>query len=140
MNSDADCIFCRILNGEIPSFALYDDERTFAFMDINPANTGHALVIPKFHAPNIYEIPDDWLSACIVTTRKVALAVKNALPLDGINILQANGEGAAQSVMHFHFHVVPRHNRDDLKLNWEPVPGDMDGIAATGEKIRAEFG
>ena len=137
MESDADCIFCRILKGEVPSFGVYEDERTFAFMDINPANAGHVLVIPRFHAPTIFEIPEDWLAASIVTAQKIALAVKQAVPLDGINILQANGEGAAQSVLHFHFHVMPRRTGDDLKLNWELVPGDRGEIAAVGEKIKA---
>lgn len=139
MGSDADCVFCKILKGEIPSICVYEDEQTFAFMDINPPNAGHVLVIPKFHAPNIFEIPENWLSACIVTARNVALAVRKVVTLDGINILQANGEGAAQSVLHFHIHVMPRRKGDDLKMNWELVAGDMDEVAAIGEKIRAEL-
>ena len=139
MELDENCIFCKILKGEIPSFKVCEDERTLAFMDINPANPGHVLVIPKFHTPNILEISEDWLSACIVTAQKVAVAVKKAVPLDGINILQANGEGAAQSVQHFHIHVVPRRLGDDLKLNWDLVPGDMDEIRAISERIKAEL-
>lgn len=134
---DDDCIFCKILKGEIPSFGIFEDDQTYAFMDINPANSGHALVIPKFHAPSIYDLPADWLSACALTAQKVAIAVDRALKPDGVNIVQANGEGAAQSVLHFHLHVLPRRNDDELKLNWGLTPGDMDGIAAIAEKIQA---
>ncbi|MBF0248235.1 MAG: HIT family protein [Alphaproteobacteria bacterium] len=136
---DADCVFCKILKREIPSFTILEDERTYAFMDINPANPGHALVIPKFHAPTIFAIPDDWLSACIVTARKVARAVQNVTPMDGLNIVQANGIGAAQSVPHFHFHVMPRTTGDGLGLNWDLVPGNKAEIAALCEKIKTEL-
>ena len=140
MALDENCVFCKILLGEIPSFGIYEDDETYAFMDINPAGPGHALVIPKFHAPTIMETPDSYLSACIVTARKVAQAVQEVLPLDGINLVQANGEGAAQSVPHFHIHVLPRRLGDELKLNWGLVPGDMDEIAANAEKIKVALG
>jgi len=136
---DADCVFCKIIQGDIPSFKIYEDDQTYAFMDINPANPGHALIIPKYHAPNIFEIPEEWMTACIVTAQKVALAVEKTIAPDGINILQANGEGAAQSVLHFHIHVMPRTNGDDLKLNWDLVPGDMDAIGKLAEEIKAEL-
>ncbi|GGF60240.1 hydrolase [Terasakiella brassicae] len=134
-----DCIFCKILRNEIPSLKVYEDEQTYAFMDINPANPGHVLVIPKYHAPNIFEIPPEWLSACMVTVQKIALAVEKTVSPDGINILQANGEGAAQSVFHLHIHVMPRANGDDLKMNWGHNPGDMEAIAALAEEIKAEL-
>ncbi|WP_419797189.1 MAG: HIT family protein [Terasakiella sp.] len=134
-----DCIFCKILRGEVPSLKVYEDEQTYAFMDINPANPGHVLVIPKYHAANIFEIPSEWLSACMVTVQKIALAVEKTISPDGINILQANGEGAAQSVFHLHIHVMPRANGDDLKMNWWHNPGDMEAIAALAEEIKAEL-
>ncbi len=137
MSLDKDCIFCKILNGEIPSFKLYEDDQTFAFMDINPAHPGHVLVIPKFHSPNIFEIPPEWIFASMTTVQKLALVVQETLTPDGINIVQANGEGAAQSVQHFHIHVLPRTNGDGLKLNWGLNPGDMDDISAMAEKIKA---
>ncbi len=133
---DENCVFCKIIKGEIPSFKIYEDERTFAFMDINPANPGHALVIPKFHATGLFDIPADWLADCAATAQKVATGLDRALTPDGINLVQANGEGAAQSVLHFHLHVLPRHNGDALKLNWGMNPGDMDDIAALAEKVR----
>jgi len=134
-----DCIFCKILRNEIPSLKVYEDDETYAFMDINPANPGHVLVIPKYHAPNIFELPPQWLSACIVTAQKVALAVEKTVAPDGINILQANNEGAAQSVFHLHVHVMPRQNGDNLMMNWAHTPGDMEAISALAEEIKAEL-
>lgn len=134
---DPECIFCKILDGDIPSFKLYEDEATFAFMDINPLHDGHALIIPKDHHANIFETPPETLAAVIQTTQRIARAVQASVAPDGINILQANGHGAAQSVFHIHFHVVPRKNGDDARLNWGLTPGDMDQIAAVAEKIRA---
>ncbi|SLN30275.1 HIT family protein [Oceanibacterium hippocampi] len=133
------CIFCRIIRGEIPAFKLIDDEQVVAFMDINPANPGHALVIPKFHARDLYEMPDEWLAPVIAAARRVARAVTATLDPDGLNLLQANGPGAAQSVEHFHLHVLPRNLGDDLSLNWAIVPGDMDAIASLAEKIRGHL-
>lgn len=137
MNADENCIFCKLLAGEIPSFRLYEDQLTYAFMDINPASAGHALVIPKYHAPNLYQLPPEWLAACAMTARKVAIAVNEVLAPDGLNMVQANGEGAAQSVQHFHIHLVPRTLNDELKLNWGMHPGDMDAIGALASQIAA---
>lgn len=137
MALDKDCIFCKIVRGEIPSFKLYEDDKTFAFMDINPINPGHALIVPKHHAPNIFETPDDWLAASMVTARRVARGVEAALKPHGMNIVQANGPGAAQSVFHLHIHVVPRAENDGIKMNWGIKPGNMDEIKALAEKIKA---
>jgi len=133
---DANCIFCKILDGEIPSIKLYEDDKTFAFMDINPANPGHALVIPKYHASNLFEVPAEWLMATTATAQKIAQAVQKTLAPDRINLLQANGQGAAQSVLHFHIHILPRRNEDGLKMNWGLIPGDMDEISSLAEKIQ----
>ena len=135
MTSEKDCVFCKILAGEIPSFKLYEDSLTYAFMDINPANPGHALVIPKHHAANLYEMPSEWLAACIVTARRVAVAVNQVARPDGLNMVQANGEGAAQSVQHFHIHLIPRMLGDELKLNWGLQPGEMDAIGELAGRI-----
>jgi len=134
---DPECIFCKILDGDIPSFKLYEDDETFAFMDINPLHDGHALIIPKDHHPNIFDTPPATLAAIIQTTQRIAKAVQASIAPDGINIVQANGHGAAQSVFHIHFHVVPRKNGDEAKLNWGLTPGDMDQISAMADKIRA---
>lgn len=137
--ANEDCIFCKIVAGEIPSFKLYEDEHTLAFMDINPANRGHALTIPKAHTPNLFEAPDEILASAVATARKVAKAVQKTVNPDGINLVQANGPGAAQSVFHLHLHVVPRFTDDNLKLNWGIKPGDMDEIKALSGQIAANI-
>jgi histidine triad (HIT) family protein len=136
---DPNCIFCKIVAGTIPSFKLYEDAATLAFLDINPGNPGHALVIPKAHAANLYASDDKDLAAVMVTVRKVATAIEMTVKPDGLNLLQANGPGAAQSVFHFHMHILPRRNGDELKMNWGLKPGDKAEIAALAEKIRANL-
>ena len=133
---DPDCIFCKIVAGEIPCFKLYEDELTMSFMDINPAAPGHCLVIAKEHAPNVFEIDEDALASVIRTAKRVASAVNAALAPEGINLLQANGPGAAQSVEHLHFHILPRSVGDDLLLNWPVEAGDMEAIGELAERIR----
>ena len=133
---DPECIFCKILEGDIPAYKLFEDEHTFAFMDINPLNDGHALIIPKDHHPNIFDTPTNVLAPLMETTQRIARAIQNSIAPDGINILQANGHGAAQSVFHVHFHVLPRKNGDDAKLNWGLRPGDMDHISDLAQQIR----
>jgi len=136
MRTDQDCIFCKIVAGEIPCFKLYEDDHTLAFMDINPASNGHALAIAKAHWENLHEIPDELAGKCIATAQRIAGAVEAALSPDGINILQANGPGAGQSVQHFHIHIMPRYTGDEhLKINWGLTPGDLDEIKATYEKM-----
>jgi histidine triad (HIT) family protein len=132
-----DCVFCKIRDGQIPSFKIYEDSRTLAFMDINPLNPGHCLVITKSHAATIFDVEVLDLQAAIATTKKVAHAVKGAVQADGINILQASGAAAFQSVLHFHFHVIPRFNNDGKGFDWKLVPGDKQQIGMTGERIRA---
>jgi histidine triad (HIT) family protein len=139
MATDPNCIFCKIVAGTIPCFKLYDDAATLAFLDINPVNTGHALVIPKSHAPNLFESLDVDLAAVMSTTRKVAAAIEKTVKPAGINLLQANGPGAAQSVFHFHMHIIPRVQGDDLKMNWGLTPGDKAALAALAERIRANL-
>ena len=133
----SDCIFCKIVAGEIPSFKLYEDDDVFSFMDINPLHDGHCLIIPKAHYPNIFEAPGDVLAKLMPVVGRMARAVNASLSPDGINIMQANGEAAGQSVFHIHFHVLPRAMGDDAKINWGLRPGDMDRIAANADKIRA---
>ena len=137
--TDANCIFCKIVAGTIPSFKLYEDSLTFAFLDINPGNPGHTLIIPKAHAANLYASDDRDLAAVMATVRKVAIAVEKTVKPDGLNLLQANGPGAAQSVFHFHMHILPRRNGDELKMNWGLKPGDKAELAALAEKIRANL-
>jgi len=139
MSQAADCIFCKIVGGEIPSFKLYENDATVAFMDINPFNPGHCLVIPKAHADSIFSIPAADLAATIETARLVARAVEAALSPDGINLIQANGPAAGQSVFHFHFHVFPRGKGDGATMNWGLTPGDMSEIEAQARLIAARI-
>ena len=139
MSSDPDCIFCKIVAGEIPCFKLYEDAATLAFMDINPVNDGHALIIPKAHYADVFAVSGDALAATAAMAKKVAAAVQAALEPAGMNLLQCNGEAANQSVMHFHVHVIPRRIGDDLGMNWELEPGDMDAIAQFAERIKAHL-
>ena len=112
-----DCVFCRIRDGQIPSTRVYEDERTIAFMDINPLNDGHTLVIPRVHAATLFEADEADLQAAIATARRVARAIRETIRPDGLNLLQANGAAAFQSVPHFHFHLVPIHRgREGLRL------------------------
>ena len=139
MTADPDCIFCRIVAGEIPSFKLLEDDRVLSFMDINPANEGHCLVIPKAHAPDLFAADDESLAAVAIACRRVAGAVRRTLDPPGISLAQANGPAAGQSVFHLHFHVIPRREDDELLFNWEMRPGDMDAIGRLAERIRARL-
>jgi len=121
MRADAECIFCKIIAGQVPCFKLFEDDDTFAFMDNYPANDGHCLVLAK---------------DCVL---RVARAVNQVLSPVGLNLVQANGPGAHQSVKHFHIHVLPRILGDGLKLNWGVKPGDPDTIAALADEIRARL-
>jgi histidine triad (HIT) family protein len=132
----ADCVFCRLRDGQIPSTRVYEDERTIAFMDINPLNDGHALVIPRVHAATIFEVDEADLGAAIVTAKRVANAIRQALRPDGLNLLQANGAAAFQSVPHFHLHLIPRFTGDGKGFDWPMVPGDRGRIQGVAEKIR----
>ncbi len=136
----ADCLFCGIVAGEVPAEIVDSDEHTIAFMDINPATTGHALVIPRTHAADLMEISDEDLEHCAVAARRLALKMRQTLRPDGFNLLNACGAAAWQTVFHFHIHVVPRYADDPLELPWVPSPGDPDEIAATAAAIRAEGG
>lgn len=132
-----DCVFCKIRDGQIPSVTIYEDDRTLAFMDINPLNAGHCLVIPRAHAATLFEAEPVDLQAAISAAQKVARALREALAPDGLNMLQANGAAAFQSVPHFHLHLIPRWNNDGKGFDWKLVPGDRDQIMKTGERLRA---
>ncbi len=134
-----DCIFCKIVQGEIPSVKVYEDARVLAFEDINPISAGHTLIIPKTHAENIWEISEEDLAAIHVASKKIARAIRNALDPTGVAVLQLNGRGVNQLVMHYHLHLIPRTaNSPEISMTqWDLVPGDMTLIRKTGEKIAA---
>ena len=137
MPADPDCIFCKIVAGELPSTRIAEDERTVAFMDISPATRGHALVIPREHAKDLHEIDPEDLAACARMAQRVAARAQAALGADGVNLLNSCGAAAWQTVFHFHMHVVPRYANDPLELPWVPAPGDPDEIRAAGEALAA---
>jgi histidine triad (HIT) family protein len=131
-----DCIFCKIVSGEIPAQVLEQDEHTLTFMDVAPATRGHALVIPKRHATDLWEIEPDELAAVATAAQRQALRVRDRLGADGVNLINSCGPAAWQTVFHLHMHVIPRYAGDPLKLPWEPAPGDMDEITAVAAELR----
>ena len=134
--NDPDCIFCKIVAGELPAQRVHEDEHTIAFMDINPGTRGHTLVIPRRHVRNLLEIEPEDLSATVLTAQKIAQRISDRLGADGVNLINSCGAAAWQTVFHFHIHVIPRYRDDPLVLPWKPAPGDMDEIARTAQELR----
>ncbi|MDO5816073.1 MAG: HIT family protein [Eubacteriales bacterium] len=114
------CIFCKIANGEIPAATLYEDENFRVILDLGPASKGHALILPKSHAANIYELSDEMAAKAMILAKKMATAMTAALKCDGFNIVQNNGECAGQTVFHFHMHLIPRYKGDQVGITWKP--------------------
>jgi histidine triad (HIT) family protein len=135
--SDPNCIFCKIIAGELPSQKVDEDERTVAFMDISPATRGHLLVVPRAHTQDLLEIGPEDLSAVAVAAKRMAQRAKDVLAADGVNLINSCGSVAWQTVFHFHMHVIPRYKDDPLRLPWHPTPGDSDEIAATADLLRS---
>ena len=132
-----ECIFCKIIDGEIPAVKVLDEKLVVAFMDINPSSKGHMLVVPKNHAENIFEISESDLATLIKAVKRCAKAVKEALNVEGITILQLNGKASDQIIPHFHIHIIPRWENDGLPIsNWEMKPGDMEEIKNIAQKIK----
>ncbi|HEY8639566.1 MAG TPA: HIT family protein [Solirubrobacterales bacterium] len=136
----ADCLFCGIVAGEVPGQIVDSDEHAVAFMDINPATRGHALVVPRRHSADLMEVSDEDLTYTMLAARRLARHIRATLEPDGFNILNSCGSAAWQTVFHFHVHVIPRYADDPLKLPWVPGPGDADEIAAVAEQLRGEGG
>jgi histidine triad (HIT) family protein len=132
---DPDCIFCKIVAGDLPATIVDEDERTIAFMDIAPATRGHALVIPRAHAADLLSVESEDLQAVALASRRLAARAKARLGADGVNLINACGAAAWQTVFHFHVHVVPRYEGDPLRLPWVPAPGDPSVIAAAAQEL-----
>ena len=135
MAADPDCLFCKIVSGEIPATRVAEDDRTVAFMDINPATRGHVLVVPREHANDLLAIDPEDLAAVAKTAQRVAATMPDRLGADGVNLLNSCGRDAWQTVFHFHMHVIPRYAADPLRLPWTPEPGDRDEIAAAARDL-----
>jgi histidine triad (HIT) family protein len=133
--ADPECIFCKILTGDVPATIVDEDERTIAFMDISPATRGHALVIPRVHAPDLLTVDTEDLQAVAVAARRLAARAKERLHADGVNLLNSCGAAAWQTVFHFHIHVIPRYRDDPLRLPWIPSPGDAAEIEAAAQEL-----
>jgi histidine triad (HIT) family protein len=132
---DPDCLFCKIVAGELAATIVAEDDRTVAFMDINPATRGHALVVPRTHVPDLHGIGEDDLAAVTRTAQRIAGRARDRLDADGVNLLNSTGPAAWQTVFHFHVHVIPRYKGDPLRLPWIPGPGDPDEIASAGAAL-----
>src|ERR1700722_5291947 len=138
--ADQDCIFCKILAGDLRALIVDEDERTIAFMDIAPPTRGHALVIPRAHSTDLLSIEPADLAAVALAAQRLATRAKVRLGADGVNLLNACGRAAWQTVFHFHVHVIPRYKDDPLRLPWIPSPGDVDEIAAAADDLRPASG
>jgi histidine triad (HIT) family protein len=136
----SDCLFCGIVGGSVPSQTVDSDERTLSFMDINPATPGHALVVPRAHSADLLEIDREDLEATSVAAQRLAKRMRETLEPDGVNLLNACGAAAWQTVFHFHIHVIPRYEDDPLQLPWIPRGGESDEIAAIAAKLRINPG
>jgi histidine triad (HIT) family protein len=128
MGAMADCIFCKIVAGELPSTRIHEDDRAIAIMDISPATPGHVLVVPRAHAADIHDISDEDVAHCAVVAKNIAARAIDRLGASGVTIVQSNGADAWQTVFHYHVHVIPRYPDDPLRLPWEPAQGDLDEI------------
>lgn len=133
------CIFCKIAAGEIPASTLYEDGDFRVILDLGPASKGHALILPKAHYGNIYEIPDELAAKAIVLAKKMAAAMTKALKCDGFNLLQNNGEAAGQTVFHFHMHLIPRYKEDHVGLTWTPGSLTEEYKKEILDKVKAEL-
>lgn len=133
---DNDCIFCKIANGEIPSSTIYEDDMFRVILDLSPATKGHALIIPKNHMANIFEMDESTAGKVFVLASRIAKAMKEALHCDGLNIVQNNGEIAGQTVFHFHMHIIPRYEGDNQNINWVPGTSEADESDAVAEQIK----
>jgi histidine triad (HIT) family protein len=135
-DTDPDCLFCKIVAGALPGQIVAEDERTVAFMDINPATRGHLLVVPRRHAKDLLDIEPEDLAATVRAAQGLARRVSERLAADGVNLLNSCGAVAWQTIFHFHIHVIPRYADDPLRLPWQPAPGDPDQIAAAAADLR----
>lgn len=133
-----DCIFCKLANGEIPTNSIYEDDDFKVILDLSPASRGHSIILPKTHADNLYELPEDYCSRIMGVAKKCATAMKNTLGCDGLNVLQNNGKAAGQTVFHLHVHLVPRYKDDTVQIKWAQNDLAEDGTALV-EEIKKGF-
>ncbi|MGN0384204.1 MAG: HIT family protein [Eubacterium sp.] len=133
---DDNCIFCKIANGDIPSTTLYEDDDFRVIFDISPATYGHALILPKEHAANVFELSEGSAAKVFVLAKKIASALKELTGCDGVNILQNNGKAANQTVFHFHMHIIPRYENDTAVITWKHLEPESDRLAEMAVQIK----
>ncbi len=136
--SDNTCIFCKIAAGEIPSKTLYEDEDFRVILDLGPATKGHALILPKSHYKDLYELPDGQAEKAMVLAKKMATKMTEKLHCDGFNLVQNNGEVAGQTVFHFHMHLIPRYHGDGQTIGWKPGKPEDAELEAVKQEITGE--
>lgn len=130
-----DCIFCKLANGVFPTNSIYEDEDFNVILDLAPASKGHALILPKQHADNLFELPDDIAGKAMVLAKKLAKTMKEKLDCDGLNVVQNNGAVAGQTVLHFHLHLIPRYEDDGQKIAWKPQEVPAEELTAVKELL-----
>lgn len=133
-----DCIFCKLANGQMPTTSIYEDEDFKVILDLSPASRGHSIILPKTHAANIYELPDDYCSKIMGVAKKCATAMKKTLGCVGLNVLQNNGEAAGQTIFHLHVHLIPRYENDTVQIKY-PQKELSEDSAALAEEIKRGF-
>ncbi len=132
---DANCIFCKIAKGEIPSKTLYEDERFRVILDLGPATKGHALILPKAHYADLYELPEELAGEAMKLAKKMAAKMTEKLKCEGFNLIQNNGDMAGQTVFHFHMHMIPRYQADGQKIGWKPMEVTQDELEEVMKEI-----
>ena len=130
-----DCIFCKIAGGEIPSRTIYEDEQFRVILDLSPATKGHALILPKEHADNLFELPEEIAAKAMRVAKKVGTILVDKLGADGLNLVQNNGDAAGQTVKHFHLHMIPRYKEDGQNINWNPSEPSAEEL----DKVRGQI-
>jgi histidine triad (HIT) family protein len=135
MSADPECLFCKIVSGEVPSTRVHEDDQTVAFMDVNPATRGHPPVLPRAHARDLLSVNAEDLTACAQTAQVMGARAVEKLGAEGVNLLNSCGEAAWQTIFHFHIHVIPRYAGDPLRLPWVPGPGDQAEIQAAAAEL-----
>jgi len=135
---DDNCIFCKLANGVFPTNTLYEDEEFRVILDLGPATRGHALILPKDHYKNLYELPDETAGKVMMLAKKMAIRMTDKLQADGFNLVQNNNEVAGQTVFHFHMHLIPRYHDDGQKINWVPQEPSAEELTAIKDAIVGE--
>lgn len=131
-----DCIFCKLANGVFQTNSIYEDDKFNVILDMGPATKGHALILPKEHADNLYELPDETAAAAMILAKKLAKKMVDKLGADGLNVVQNNGEAAGQTVMHYHLHLIPRYKNDGQHILWEPTSPSSEELEATRDLLK----